>query len=125
MSRRSRHRRRSRCASLQRRACSWSGSPATGAIPSTPARALTRRAQVPRLAAFPEIAMAARSAHPPLSERLPAILAYPARSPTLWLIGALALLRLLHHLPNILGLLFESAFWFIAFKLAVEALRNT
>jgi hypothetical protein len=68
---------------------------------------------------------AARTAHPPLSERLPAILAYPSRSPTLWLIGALALVRLLHHLPNVLGLLFEIAFWFMAFKLAVEALRNT
>lgn len=60
-----------------------------------------------------------------LAERLPQILAYPAQSPTLWLILALSLLRLLHHLPNVLGVLFEVAFWFMAFKLAVEALRNT
>ena len=66
-----------------------------------------------------------RSASPSLLERLPAILGYPAQSPTLWLILALAVLRLLHHLPNVLGLLFEVAFWFMAFKLAVEALQNT
>ena len=36
-----------------------------------------------------------------------------------------ALLRLLNHLPNLLGLLFEIAFWLMAFKLAVEALGNT
>ena len=66
-----------------------------------------------------------RSASSSLLDRLPAILAYPAQSPTPWLILGLALLRLLNHLPNVLGLLFEIAFWFMAFKLAVEALRNT
>ena len=57
--------------------------------------------------------------------RLPRMLAYPLQSPTLWLLCALSLLRLLNHLPNLLGLLFEIAFWLMAFKLAVEALGNT
>ncbi|MBW8368831.1 MAG: hypothetical protein K0M70_13350 [Arenimonas sp.] len=61
----------------------------------------------------------------PLWQRLPAILAYPAASSMLWMIGGLCLLRLLSHLPNLLGLLFEAVFWVMGFKLAVEALLNT
>ena len=61
----------------------------------------------------------------PLLQRLPAILAYPAAGSMLSLIGALCLLRLLSHLPNLLGLLFEAAFWVTGFKLGVEALVNT
>ena len=61
----------------------------------------------------------------PLLARLPRMLAYPLQSPTLWLLVAIALLRLLAHLPNVLGLLFEIGFWVMAFKLAVEALANT
>lgn len=61
----------------------------------------------------------------PLTQRLPKLLAYPAGKAMLWMIAALCLLRLLNHLPNILGLLFELAFWVMGFKLAVEALVNT
>ena len=60
-----------------------------------------------------------------LAARLPRMLAYPLQSPTVWLLCALALLRLLNHLPNVLGLLFEIVFWVMAFKLAVEAFGNT
>lgn len=58
---------------------------------------------------------------PHLGERL----AYPLKAPLPWFFGALALLRLLSHLPNLVGLLFELGFWVMAFKLAVEALNNT
>lgn len=68
--------------------------------------------------------MAARRAES-LTARLPRMLAYPLQSPTVWLLVAIALLRLLAHLPNVLGLLFEIGFWVMAFKLAVEALANT
>ncbi|GAB2504708.1 hypothetical protein GCM10027266_24250 [Arenimonas alkanexedens] len=61
----------------------------------------------------------------PVSERLPAILAYPAHKSMLWMIAALCLLRLLSHLPSLLGLVFELGFWVMGFKLAVEALVNT
>jgi len=61
----------------------------------------------------------------PLLQRLPAILAYPAAASMLWMIGALCVLRLLSHLPNLLGLLFEAVFWVMGFKLAVESLVNT
>lgn len=43
----------------------------------------------------------------------------------LWMIGALCALRLLAHLPSLLGLAFEVIFWVMGFKLAVEALVNT
>lgn len=61
----------------------------------------------------------------PLFQRLPSILAYPAAPSMLWMIGALCALRLLAHLPSLLGLVFELAFWVMGFKLAVEALVNT
>lgn len=61
----------------------------------------------------------------PVSERLPAIFAYPAHKTLLWTIAALCMLRLLNHLPSLLGLVFELAFWVMGFKLAVEALVNT
>ena len=61
----------------------------------------------------------------PLMARLPRMLAYPLQSPTLWLLVAISLMRLLAHLPSLLGLLFEIGFWVMAFKLAVEALANT
>ena len=61
----------------------------------------------------------------PVSQRLPALLAYPATAAMLSVIGGLCVLRLLNHLPNLLGLLFEAAFWVMGFKLAVEALVNT
>lgn len=70
------------------------------------------------------MAKTSRPAHsllPHLGERL----AYPLQPSLLWLFGALCLLRLLSHLPNLLGLLFELSFWVMAFKLAVEALNNT
>lgn len=68
---------------------------------------------------------AASRSHLSLSKRLARFLAYPAQSPTLWMICALAVLRQLNHLPSLLGLVFELAFWFMAFKMAVEALGNT
>lgn len=61
----------------------------------------------------------------PVSERLPSILAYPAHKAMLWMIAALCALRLLNHLPSLLGLAFELAFWVMGYKLAVEALVNT
>jgi len=61
----------------------------------------------------------------PLSQRLPKILVYPAGKTMLWMLAALCAFRLLANLPNILGLLFEIAFWLMGFKLAVEALVNT
>ncbi len=61
----------------------------------------------------------------PLFQRLPTILAYPAAPSMLWMIAALCALRLLAHLPSLLGLVFELAFWVVGFKLAVEALVNT
>lgn len=61
----------------------------------------------------------------PLFQRLPAILAYPAAPSMLWMIAALCALRLLAHLPSLLGLAFELIFWVMGFKLAVEALVNT
>lgn len=61
----------------------------------------------------------------PLTRRLPALLGYPLRSPMLWMLLALCAFRLLNHLPNLLGLAFELAFWVMGFKLAVEALVNT
>ncbi|MFY2764444.1 tetratricopeptide repeat protein [Arenimonas sp. MALMAid1274] len=61
----------------------------------------------------------------PLSQRLPRLLAYPASQAMLWMIAALCLLRMLNHLPSLLGLLFEVAYWIMGFKLAVEALVNT
>lgn len=61
----------------------------------------------------------------PLFQRLPAILAYPAARSMLWMIAALCALRLLAHLPSLLGLAFELIFWVMGFKLAVEALVNT
>ncbi|HEU0152398.1 MAG TPA: hypothetical protein VFQ84_03520 [Arenimonas sp.] len=61
----------------------------------------------------------------PVSERLPSILVYPAHAAMLWMIAALCALRLLSHLPSLLGLAFELAFWVMGFKLAVEALVNT
>ena len=61
----------------------------------------------------------------PVSDRLPAIFAYPAHKAMLWMIAALCALRLLNHLPSLLGLVFELAFWVMGFKLAVEALVNT
>ncbi len=60
-----------------------------------------------------------------LPARLPAMLAYPLQSPTLWMILVLAALRLGNHLPSLIGLVFEIGFWLMAFKLAVEALTNT
>jgi hypothetical protein len=60
-----------------------------------------------------------------VADRLPSILAYPAHSAMLWMIAALCALRLLSHLPSLLGLVFELAFWVMGFKLAVEALVNT
>jgi hypothetical protein len=61
----------------------------------------------------------------PLFQRLPSILAYPAAPSMLWMIAALCALRLLAHLPSLLGLAFEVIFWVMGFKLAVEALVNT
>jgi hypothetical protein len=61
----------------------------------------------------------------PLFQRLPSILAYPAAPSMLWMIAALCGLRLLAHLPNLLGVAFELMFWVMGFKLAVEALVNT
>ena len=61
----------------------------------------------------------------PLFQRLPALLAYPAAASMLWMFAALCALRLLAHLPGLLGLLFEVVFWVMGFKLAVEALVNT
>lgn len=61
----------------------------------------------------------------PLLQRLPAILAFPAAPSMLWMLLALCALRLLAHLPNLLGLAFELGFWVMGFKLAVEALVNT
>ncbi|PRH81831.1 tetratricopeptide repeat protein [Arenimonas caeni] len=61
----------------------------------------------------------------PLLPRLPSLLAYPATKAMLAFMAALALFRLLAHAPNILGLLFELAFWVMGYKLAVEALVNT
>lgn len=61
----------------------------------------------------------------PLFQRLPSILAYPAAPSMLWMIAALCALRLLAHLPSLLGLAFELIFWVMGFKLAVEALVNT
>ena len=61
----------------------------------------------------------------PVSDRLPAIFAYPAHKAMLWMIAALCALRLLNHLPSLLGMVFELAFWVMGFKLAVEALVNT
>lgn len=61
----------------------------------------------------------------PLLPRLPSLLAYPAGGQMLAFLAALSLFRLLANLPNILGLLFEAAFWVMGFKLAVEALTNT
>ncbi|WP_295361008.1 hypothetical protein [Arenimonas sp.] len=61
----------------------------------------------------------------PLLPRLPSLLAYPATKAMLGFMAALALFRLLAHAPNILGLLFELAFWVMGYKLAVEALVNT
>lgn len=61
----------------------------------------------------------------PLFQRLPSILAYPAAPSMLWMIAALCALRLLAHLPSLLGLAFEAIFWVMGFKLAVEALVNT
>lgn len=58
---------------------------------------------------------------PHLVERL----AYPLRSPLPWMFAAISALRLLSHLPSLLGMLFGLAFWVMAFKLAVEALNNT
>ncbi len=60
-----------------------------------------------------------------VSDRLPAIFAYPAHKAMLWMIAALSALRLLNHLPSLLGTVFELAFWVMGFKLAVEALVNT
>lgn len=62
---------------------------------------------------------------PSVSERLPAIFGYPAHKAMLWMIAALCVVRLLNHLPSLLGLVFELAFWVMGFKLAVEALVNT
>lgn len=61
----------------------------------------------------------------PLFQRLPSVLAYPAAPSMLWMIAALCGLRLLAHLPSLLGLAFELIFWVMGFKLAVEALVNT
>lgn len=61
----------------------------------------------------------------PLFQRLPSILAYPAAPSMLWMFAALCALRLLAHLPSLLGLAFELIFWVVGFKLAVEALVNT
>jgi hypothetical protein len=61
----------------------------------------------------------------PLLPRLPSLLAYPAGGQMLAFLAALSLFRLLANLPNILGLLFEAAFWVMGFKLAVESLTNT
>lgn len=58
-------------------------------------------------------------------ERLPRMLAYPASKGMLAMFAGLALFRLLSNLPNLLGLLFEIAFWIMGFKMAVEALTNT
>ncbi|GAB2658074.1 tetratricopeptide repeat protein [Arenimonas aestuarii] len=58
-------------------------------------------------------------------ERLPGMLAYPATKGMLVMFVGLALFRLLSNLPNIMGLLFELAFWIMGFKMAVEALTNT
>lgn len=63
--------------------------------------------------------------HASLLAELPARLAYPASRDVMLLFAGLCLLRLLANLPNLLGLLFELAFWVMAFKLAVEALENT
>jgi len=60
-----------------------------------------------------------------LIQRLPALLAYPASKGMLAMFAGLAFFRLLSNLPNILGLLFELAFWIMGFKMAVEALANT
>ncbi|WP_374601580.1 tol-pal system YbgF family protein [Arenimonas sp.] len=60
-----------------------------------------------------------------LFERLPGLLAYPATRDMLLMFAGLALFRLLSNLPNILGMLFELAFWVMGFKMAVEALTNT
>ncbi len=61
----------------------------------------------------------------PLFQRLPTLLAYPAAASMLWMLAALCALRLLAHLPSLMGLLFEVVFWVMGFKLAVEALVNT
>ena len=61
----------------------------------------------------------------PLLPRLVSLLAYPATPAMLGFLAALAMFRLLAHAPNILGLLFELAFWVMGYKLAVEALVNT
>lgn len=60
-----------------------------------------------------------------LLERLPSLLTYPLRGSMPWMMAALSLLRMLNHLPSLLGLLFEVVFLVMAFKLAVEALTNT
>ena len=60
-----------------------------------------------------------------LLPRLPSLLAYPATPAMLGFMAALGAFRLLAHAPNILGLLFELAFWVMGYKLAVEALVNT
>lgn len=70
--------------------------------------------------------MSTTQRHPePLLPRLPSLLAYPATKAMLGFMAALAVFRLLAHAPNILGLLFELAFWVMGYKLAVEALVNT
>ena len=61
----------------------------------------------------------------PVSDRLPMIFAYPAHKAMLWMIAALSVLRLFNHLPSLLGMAVELAFWVMGFKLAVEALVNT
>jgi hypothetical protein len=61
----------------------------------------------------------------PLLPRLPWLLAYPLQSPLLLMVAGVCFLRLLSHLPSLLGLLFEIVFWVMALKLAVEALTNT
>ncbi|GGA71956.1 hypothetical protein GCM10011521_07640 [Arenimonas soli] len=58
-------------------------------------------------------------------ERLPRMLAYPASKDMMLMFAGLAFFRLLSNLPNIMGLLFELAFWVMGFKMAVEALTNT
>lgn len=61
----------------------------------------------------------------PLLPRLPRLLAYPFQSSLLLMVAGICFLRLLSHLPSLLGLLFEVVFWVMALKLAVEALTNT
>ncbi|KFL37446.1 tetratricopeptide repeat protein [Arenimonas donghaensis] len=60
-----------------------------------------------------------------LIERLPGLLGYPASNAMLAMFAGLAVFRLLANLPNLLGLVFELAFWIMGFKMAVEALTNT